>query len=123
MRTYSVWRHNYDDEWIERNYPGKCTTEFHQRYVSETGHEVSKEVLRKHISRDLDLTTQYHYTEEELAFVKSNYEKLGGKACAEALGNSSSFQYHKQRTGYLKYMVRWRNEERFILNDELLPST
>lgn len=81
-----VWKHIYDDEWIRKNYPGKCTNEFHSKYVSETGHEVSKGTLRKHIRRDLDLVTTYHYTDEELAFVKENYVRLGGKACAESLG-------------------------------------
>lgn len=86
MKPYSVWKHNYDDEWIRQNYPGKCTNEFHRRYISETGHEVCKESLRKHIRRDLDLDTKYHYTDEELAFVEANYALLGGKACSEILG-------------------------------------
>lgn len=81
-----VWKHIYNDEWIKQNYPGKCTNEFYRRYVEETGHEVSKGTLRSHIRRDLDLKTKYHYTDEELAFVKENYVSLGGKACAEALG-------------------------------------
>ena len=34
-----------------------------------------------------------------------------------------SFQHHKQRAGYHQYMVRRRNEERYVLYDELLPST
>lgn len=86
MKPYSVWKHKYDDEWIKQNYPGKCTNDFHRRYIAETGHEVSKETLRKHIRRDLDLDTKYHYTDKELAFVKANYATLGGKACAKALG-------------------------------------
>lgn len=82
----SVWKHFYDDEWIRRNYTGKCTKEFHRKYVTETGHEVSQGTLRSHIRRDLDLATKYHYTDRELSFVKENYASIGGKACAEALG-------------------------------------
>lgn len=89
-----IWKHNYDDEWLNQNYPGRCTQEFCNRYVTETGHRVSKETLRKHIYRDLDLKTDYYYTAEEIAFVKENYGKLGAKTCAERLGVSIRRVYH-----------------------------
>lgn len=83
---YSAWKHHYDDEWIISHWEGKCTNNFHERYVKETGHDVSKEVLRSHIYKALGLKTDYYYTEKEVAFVKENYGKLGAKECARRLG-------------------------------------
>lgn len=98
MKQYSVWKHHYDDEWIRQNYPGKCTKEFTERYVAETGHNVLQDTLRKHISRDLKLENNYLYSDEELAFIKANYSKAGGEACAEALGISVNRVYGIART-------------------------
>lgn len=86
MAYYSVWKHDYDDEWIRKNYTGKCTKEFHKRYVEETGHEVLQTTLRHHIRRQLGIKSfGYYYTDEEVEFVKNNYGMLGAKACAEQM--------------------------------------
>ena len=47
-----------------------------------------------------------------------NYKELGlnSETCCNV-------QHHKQRAGYRQYMVRRRDEERYVLYDELLPST
>lgn len=97
MAHYSVWKHHYDDEWIKANWTGKCTTEFRDRYVRETGHEVCKETLRKHIKRDLSLHNSYHYTRGELDFVSENYERLGAIECARRLDISVERVYHIAR--------------------------
>lgn len=86
MAHYKVWKHEYNDEWLLNNWTGKCTTEFRDRYVSEIGHEVSKETLRKHIYDTLNLKSNYHYTEREADYIREHYTELGAKACAEALG-------------------------------------
>lgn len=93
MARYNVWKHHYDDEWILNNWLGRCTTEFCDRYVAETGHEVSKETLRKHIYKALNLHTDYYYTDEEVLFIKEHYAALGAKACADKLGISITKVY------------------------------
>lgn len=86
MAAYSVWKHYYDDEWIVENWSGRCTKDFHAKYVEETGHDVCQSSLRHHIHRVLDLKSDYHYTDDEVAFVRDNYENLGAKECARRLG-------------------------------------
>ena len=40
----------------------------------------------------------------------------------EMISRNRNVQHHKQRAGYREYMVRRRDEERYVLYDELLPS-
>ncbi len=47
-----------------------------------------------------------------------NYKELGLNS-----ETAVCIQHHKQRAGYRQYMVRRRDEERYVLYDELLPST
>lgn len=86
MAAYSVWKHYYDDEWIVENWSGRCTKDFHAKYVEETGHDVCQSSLRHHIYRVLGLQNDYYYTDDEISFVKENYGKLGAKECARRLG-------------------------------------
>ena len=89
MSHYSVWKHDYNDDWIIKNYTGKCTKDFTERYVAETGHNVKQSVLRKHISKQLGIKSYgYYYTEEELEFVRLHYSRDGAKYCAKQLGCS-----------------------------------
>lgn len=83
---YSVWAYNYDDKWIIKNYPGKCTQAFVDKYNKQFGTNIPKETLRKH-ARTLNLKVKNEFnawTSEMNDWLKSNYSKLGDKkACAE----------------------------------------
>lgn len=87
MARYSVWKHEYNDQWILQNYNGKCTRDFLNRYTQETGHKVAIETFRKHV-HSLGCKTTYYYTQEELDFVRDNYHRLSSSECAEQLGVS-----------------------------------
>lgn len=96
-------RELYDDEWIMANHNGNCSRAFHKRYMQETGHVVKYETFRAHIRRKLKLySTTFYYTDDELSFVRQNYNKMGAATCAEKLGCGLTKVYSMRRRMGLK---------------------
>lgn len=85
MGKYSAWKHNYNDEYIKRNYPGRCTKDFIDRYNKDNGSDICSDSLRHHIY-SLKLSNHCSdvvWTKEKDDWLIENYSKLGRKRACE----------------------------------------
>jgi hypothetical protein len=93
----------YDDDWIRKNWTGKCTKEFTRKYCEFTRQNISQETLRKHTRKMSDLTFSdfNSWTDEMNSWLIENYAKLGSKKSVKAFKEKfevtytdKSIQYH-----------------------------